>query len=175
VSLPARCRWTFGPKLRANLVTNHSLNSHTASLIGAYWTTEKLLRANQQELVEAFGSVVPAAVLVSPGSLRAIHDDMTIDILYCTQLRLWNSLHPIVDLTTSSSAVLNEVSPPKPGHTNAKPEQVETYPSHGPRATSPYASFVGTLVRPSSFADDFEDGILPDTPERYYRPSSLRR
>jgi hypothetical protein len=92
-----------------------------------------------------------------------------------TQLRLWNSLHPIVDLTTLPSPVQNEVSPPKPGHGNAKPEQVENYASHDPRATSPYASFVGTLIRPSSFADDFEDGILPDTPERYYHPSSLRR
>lgn len=84
-------------------------------------------------------------------------------------------MHPIVDQTTLPSPVQNEVSPLKPGHGNAKPEQVETYPSHDPRTTSPYASFVGTLIRPSSFADDFEDGILPDTPERYYRPSSLRR
>jgi hypothetical protein len=47
------------------LVTVHQLNSHTACLIGAYWTTEQLLRADQEELVEAFGNVVPVAVLVS--------------------------------------------------------------------------------------------------------------
>lgn len=77
---PLTIACTIGPQLRADLVTNHHLNSHTASLIGAYWTTEKLLRANQQELVEAFGSVVTAAVLVSSGSLRVIHNDMTVDV-----------------------------------------------------------------------------------------------
>jgi hypothetical protein len=77
---PLTIACTIDAQLRADLVTIHHLNSHTASLIGAYWTTEKLLRANQQELVEAFGSVVPAAVLVSPGSLRAIHNDMTVDV-----------------------------------------------------------------------------------------------
>ena len=36
------------------------------------------------------------------------------------------------------------------------------------RTTSPYASFGQTLIRPSSFADDFENGILPDTPDPAY-------
>jgi hypothetical protein len=111
-------------QLRADLVTNHHLNSHTASLIGAYWTTEKLLRADQQELVEAFGSVVPAAVLVSSGSLRAIHNDKTVDVFNCIHVHSATTMEFLASHCGSDHA---SVARPERGFaTQTWPRQRET-------------------------------------------------
>jgi hypothetical protein len=121
---PLTIACTIGAKLRADLVTNHHLNSHTASLIGAYWTTEKLFRTNQQELVEAFGSVVPAAVLVSSDALRAIHNDMTVDVLICTYVHSATTMELLASHCGSDHA---SVARPERGFaTQTWPRQRET-------------------------------------------------
>lgn len=126
--------------------------------------------ASQEEFLAAFGLVAPVPILVGPSLTRSY--ETTYDhSSHVFQLRLWNSLHSMdpsrVTLHEESNrqaVPMTETDPPPPDN-----QPLHRHDSSPFRVTSPYASYGGTLIRPNSFADDFENGILPDTPERYYQ------